>query len=233
MKRAVYLLLGTFLLAYVVPFASLVVSYGLGGLAASGYDPAFPGQTPGYCHTLFGLADHLFWVYSVGIGPARCYVHYVDGDPYGLWMRHGVIAHYTVADFAYALKVNWVTFLTWLFALVTGDFAWRRLLGPGADWRRRVNSLWGIGFLVEFAWVTVVVWRVTSGRNLGAWSHAVVVGVPLILLMQGALLGAFAWHKGNAEDSAVPNWLRNLGLSTAVLALLVGVLWLILVPSPR
>ena len=236
-KRAVCLLVVAFVLAYVVPFGSLITSFGIHGLAATVYNPALPGQTPDYCFTLFGLADRLFHFYTIGILPARAYVALTNpGDPYYTegWMRYGVITHYTADDFAYALSVNWVTFLTWLIVLASGRFSWRRLLGPGVGARRRGITLWATGLVIELVWTTAVLRRVASGRWLGPWSHRIVTGVPLIVLLQGALLGTLAWQTRRKGASGVPTWLRNLGASTVVLALLVGVLWVILVPAiPR
>jgi len=235
-RRAIRVLLAAFVLAYVVPFGSLIVSYGLGGLAATSYNPALPGQEPDYCDTMLGWANRFFRLYTIGILPTRAYVCLTspsDVDTDG-WMQYGVIVHYTVADFAYALKVNWVTFLSWLTALASGSFSWRRLLGPGVGLRRRVTTLWGIGLFVELLWIAVVLWRLASGRSLGLWSYRMVIGVPLIVLLQGALLGAFAWQKRRRNASGVPVWLRSLAASTVVLALLVVLLWVILVPAmPR
>ena len=227
-RRAVRLLSAAFFLAYVVPFGLLIVSYGLGGLAATSYNPALPGQEPGYCDTMLILAEGLLSVFQAMILPSRIYVALVYGDPY--WMSPGSTRHLVTADFAYALRVNWVTFVTWLLALSVSDFSWRRLLGPGVGARRRATTLWAVGLLVTVVWVAIVLWRITSGRTLGPWSRRVVTGVPVVLLLQGVLLSTLAW-RARREGAGVPRWLRNLGVCTVVIALLVGALWIILVPT--
>jgi hypothetical protein len=226
-----HLLALAFLLAYALPFCSLLLSTGLHVLEASGDDPYF-GAPADYSLKMRRVALSLYRFYTIGVLPARLYLAASSGSNFFCILSSPA---FRITDspeyYGYIFFANWVTFLSWLVVLFGGSFSWRYLLGPGVSARRRVTTLWVIGVFIEVICATAALWWVTTGEPCGDLVRALVFAIPLALLLQGALLLAYAWWS-RRRSGVTPKWLKALSVSTVVLGIGIVVLWIVIWPVP-
>ncbi|RMD63848.1 hypothetical protein D6833_05210 [Candidatus Parcubacteria bacterium] len=205
-------------LAYVVPFAALVVSFGFRGLALTGHYLGF--QSSVYREPLLRLADACYSLFALTIYPVR--VCWGLLNPGSHFLEYEAIQRMTVDGYFHILKLNWVTFVCWMVLFVAGDLAWRRCLRPGVGASRRAIFLWVLAAVTGVVWIAQDVWRIASGLRVGRWSRGALIAVPLLLGLQWVAVGVVyrcTRREGGGQGRKLA---KKVTIVTSILSVILG-----------